>query len=339
MPLSVVRRRGPAPPARTPPLQISRRQKLTPGSAAELAASIGDDFLRNRGVVSVLLETPSGFAIFYFCGLFLYVPDAIQSMWVNFATCARAREAVWLKEFQTFDDKSSAINADTGVNTQLTEMIMTSRRPGEKLVVAKPEYKSIIETRLGIPCLHDEIVMELMWGMKRLLRSLLRGEKSEFPKEDRLPMSQGLQMLLSRYGFDVEPEMVNEQIVVTASVLFDCDAVEKKYYPGYHAIARHLKKISGIDCENWDVLKLATAFNIICRHEVGDSDEMFSEDVQKKLLCDADKYEKKINKLVCRLYYKELVSNYQIKTRHKDKLAVLVKKANEAHEGKLAEVQ
>jgi nucleolar protein 58 len=55
---------------------------------------------------------------------------------------------VWLKEFQTFDDKSSAINADTGVNAQLTEMIMKSRKPGEQLLVGKPEYKSIIETCL-----------------------------------------------------------------------------------------------------------------------------------------------------------------------------------------------
>jgi nucleolar protein 58 len=61
----------------------------------------------------------------------------------------------------------------------------------------------------GIPCLHDEIVMELMWGMKRLMRSLVRREKSELPKEDSVPMSKGLQMLLSRYGFDIEPEMVS----------------------------------------------------------------------------------------------------------------------------------
>jgi hypothetical protein len=41
---------------------------------------VGDDFLRNLGVVSVLLETPSGFAVFYFTGTLLYVPDAIQVM-------------------------------------------------------------------------------------------------------------------------------------------------------------------------------------------------------------------------------------------------------------------
>jgi nucleolar protein 58 len=67
---------------------------------------------------------------------------------------------------------------------------------------------------------------------------------------------------------------VNEKIVVTASVLFDCEAVEKNHYPGFQAISRHLRKISGIDSENWDVLKLASAFNIICSHEIGDSDEV-----------------------------------------------------------------
>ena len=36
---------------------------------------------------------------------------------------------------------------------------------------------------------------------------------------------------------------------------------------------------------------------------------------------------KKINKLVCMLNYEDLMSNYQIKTRHKDMLAVLVKEA------------
>ena len=67
---------------------------------------------------------------------------------------------------------------------------------------------------------------------------------------------------------------VNEQIIVSAFVLFDCDAFEKKRYPGFQAISRHLKKISGIHCENWDVLKLATAFQIICSHKIGDSDEV-----------------------------------------------------------------
>ncbi|KAE8811330.1 Nucleolar protein NOP5 [Hordeum vulgare] len=126
-----------------------------------------------------------------------------------------------------------------------------------------------------------------------------------------------------------ERDEVNEQIVVTASVLFDCDAFEEKCYPGFRCIGRHLKKTSGIDCENWDLLKPATAFKIICNRKIDDSDKMFPEDVQTKLLDDADKYEKKIDKLLCMLHHKQIESNHQTKTRHKDMLAVLIKKGKE----------
>jgi len=57
-------------------------------------------------------------------------------------------QTVWLNEFQTFDDKSSAINVDTGVDEKLTMMIMKWHRPKKKLLVGKPEYKSIIEKSL-----------------------------------------------------------------------------------------------------------------------------------------------------------------------------------------------
>ena len=54
-------------------------------------------------------------------------------------------QVVWLKEFKTFEDKSSAIRLDTGVDEKLSKMIMKWRRPGQTLVVGKPEYKTIIE--------------------------------------------------------------------------------------------------------------------------------------------------------------------------------------------------
>lgn len=57
-------------------------------------------------------------------------------------------QIVWLDEFQTFDDKSSAISVGTGISKQLSEMIMKWHSPGEILVVGKWEYKSIIESNL-----------------------------------------------------------------------------------------------------------------------------------------------------------------------------------------------
>ena len=48
-----------------------------------------------------------------------------------------------------------------------------------------------------------------MWGMQHLMHRLVPGEKSELPKEDRVPMSEGLKMFLSGYGYNVKPEMVS----------------------------------------------------------------------------------------------------------------------------------
>jgi nucleolar protein 58 len=50
-------------------------------------------------------------------------------------------------EFQTFEDKSSAINQNTGVSERLADMIR-AWLPGKKMAVGKPEYKEIIEERL-----------------------------------------------------------------------------------------------------------------------------------------------------------------------------------------------
>ncbi|CAL4973161.1 unnamed protein product [Urochloa decumbens] len=297
----------------------------------DLRSSLGDGFVNNGGTVLLLFETPSGFAIFGFCGIYLYEPDAIESLWANFVHYETAKEIVWLHDFQTFDDKSSAISVGTGVNKQLSDMIMKWLGPGQTLVVGKWEYKSIIESSLEINCLHDEIVMELMWGMQRLMHRLVGMEKSELAKEDRVPMSQGLQMLLSRHGFHVKPEMVNEEIVVAAVALFNYDAANKEEYPALHTIGRYLKDVSGIDCRTWRPVKLATAFKIICTHEIEDSDEMLPKDLQLKLQEGADRYNDLINKAACMETYRKLVYVHRIGAQSKGILASLVKKAK-AHE-------
>jgi len=286
-----------------------------------------DDFVKNHGVLLLLFETLSGFAIFGVLGIYLYKSAAIERVWANFVHYDRAKEIVWLLEFQTFDDKSSAISVGTGINKQLTEMIMKRRNPGQTLVVGKQEYKSIIESSLGIHCLHNEIVMDVMWGMQRHMHRLVPMEKSELPKEDRVPMSQGLQMLLSRHGFHVKPKMINEEIVVAALSLFKYDVAKKEEYPPLRRIGGFLKDVSGIDCKNWRALKLATAFKIICTHEIGDSDEMLSKDLQIKLLEDADRYQDLIDRPACIVTYRRLLYAHRDSTQSKGIFASLVKKA------------
>ena len=53
-----------------------------------------------------------------------------------------------MREFQTFEDKASAIKLDTGVSDQLARMIKKWLLPGHTLAVGKREYKTDIETGL-----------------------------------------------------------------------------------------------------------------------------------------------------------------------------------------------
>jgi nucleolar protein 58 len=57
-------------------------------------------------------------------------------------------QVIRLKDFQTFEDKTTAIKLDTGVSDQLGRMIKKWLRTGQKLAVGKPEYKTIIEASL-----------------------------------------------------------------------------------------------------------------------------------------------------------------------------------------------
>ncbi|CAL5009825.1 unnamed protein product [Urochloa decumbens] len=322
------KRRGPPPALGVP---TKRGRPPPPGSIASIADKLG-----NYGLLLLLFETPSGFAILSFDGVQLYLPDAMENIWSNFGTEYMARHVVWLKEFRTFKDKSSAIRSDTGVDRKLAKLITRWRRPGQMLVVGKPEYRTIIETSMGIPCLFDETVMELMWGLQNVMHSLVPKEKSELTIEDRLPMSRGLKMFLDRKGFDVKPEMVNERIVLSACALYDCDHIEQKHCANLKRAGERLKEVSGIDTQDWSLQKVATALMVICwpeyETELGDPEEMFTVDELSKFEDDAREYDGKfIKSRVMRMHY-ELVCAHEARASHRVQLASLVTKAKEAYE-------
>ncbi|CAO2195033.1 unnamed protein product [Urochloa humidicola] len=266
--------------------------------------------LGNGGLILVLFETKNGFAIFSYDGVKLYKPFAIENIWADFLADDRAKSVVWLKIFETFDDKTSAINVVTGVSNRLATMIRNVIRPSQKLAVGNFEYKQIIEKELKIPCLHDKAVMELMWGLKNCIKALLPGAP-EPTKEDCLHMSEGMNIVLRRYELEVEPEMVNEDIVEVAGIVYDCDHYVNKYSQSLRIIGDLLKKISNIDSQHWDLIKLASALMILCNfHDElppGDPLKVFTEDEYLKLRSHGHLYEGKIFKESLRVVYKEMV--------------------------------
>nr|ABA94202.1 hypothetical protein LOC_Os11g34220 [Oryza sativa Japonica Group] len=136
---------------------------------------------------------------------------------------------IWLKEFQKFDDKSSAINVDTGVNKQLTEMIMKWRRPRQKLVVGKPEYKSIIETTLvyndivraaAIVFRCDAVEKDLYEHLQHLGRHLKNVSGIDYENWGTVKLATAFKIICSR-KIDKSDEMFSDD--VRSKLLDDAD--------------------------------------------------------------------------------------------------------------------
>ncbi|CAL4912321.1 unnamed protein product [Urochloa decumbens] len=290
--------------------------------------------LGNGGVIMVLFETPSGFALFSYDGLKLFQPDAIHNVWGEFVK--DFMRPVWLKGFKTFKDKASALNLDTGVSEDLATMIVHMIKPNQKLAVGKKEYKIIIERYLGIYCLYNAEVMELMWGLKNLMPHYLPDENSKVTKVDCLPMCEGMRFLLNSYGFDVKPEMVNESIIEMAGLVNECDYNVKKHAKELHYAGELLKKISEIEFEDWDLLKLATALMIVGYPKgeqivAGNLQKLFGDDYST-LVKDAPKYKDKLREVACFRVYEEMLWARKLRYKGLRRLATLVRKAREDFE-------
>ncbi|CAN6203977.1 unnamed protein product [Urochloa humidicola] len=140
-------------------------------------------------------------------------------------------------------------------------MIKRFLSPRQKLAVGKLEYQTIIESAMGIQCLFDDAVKELMWGLKNSMKFLVPGEELELAYEDRLQMmSEGMKLILDRYGFEVEAKMVNSDINDIAAVIYEFDF--RLHYGG-----EKIHEVSQFETQNWDLLKLATALKLIAAPE------------------------------------------------------------------------
>ncbi|KAF8712632.1 hypothetical protein HU200_028388 [Digitaria exilis] len=246
---------------------------------------------------------------------------------------AHLGQVIWLKQFLEVEDKSAAINRTTGLDKQLKDMLKIWCRPKEKLAVGSHEYKEIIEAdkELGVTCVFDDSVMEAMWGVKNLIRILVPQEQKALTMEERLPMSKGLEMILHRYGFDVKPEMVNDDIVETACFLYDIELVEKKHSRSLHMLDIDIKEISGLDSSEWRPMKLATAMKKICypEEEFEIPPEMFSSVELLKIKEDAGKYRNRVNSYSVSEVYTELGRVYRDKEEKLRYMRSLVKAAHE----------
>ena len=144
-----------------------------------------------------------------------------------------------------------------------------------------------------------------------------------------------------------------------AGIMYECDRCVDRYNNSLRFAAKHLKKISHIDTHDWDLLKLAAAFKMICypeekmpaarrvnRNILGMCTnlmkvvihlmpvcffQLFRKHQLKTFMNDAPRYEDKISKITCLEVYNEIYSLRKNRLETARMLVRLVRRAKKAY--------
>ncbi|PUZ49009.1 hypothetical protein GQ55_7G291600 [Panicum hallii var. hallii] len=169
--------------------------------------------------------------------------------------------------------------------------------------------------------------MELMWGLNNQMPYLLPDEYSRVANKDCHPMCEGMKLVLNRYRFDVKPEIINRSIIEATGLVYECDFNVKKHAESLHYAGEHLKEISGIDFEDWDLLKTCN-----CSHDTGNLKKLFGDDYST-LVEDAPKYKDKgFRDVACYRVYEEMLWARKVRFKALRHLAALIRTAHEAYD-------
>lgn len=230
----------------------------------------------------LLFETPAGFALFKV--LDEGKLSKVEDMWQQFASPESAREMVKLKAFSKFDNTADALAAtslliDSKPTKDLRKFLRT-HCDGDVLAVADSKLGNVIKEKLKIECLHNNVVMELMRGVRSQLSELIGG----LGVQDLQPMSLGLSHSLSRFKLKFSSDKVDTMIVQAIGLLDDLDkelntyAMRVREWYGWH-----FPELAKIVQDN---IQYAKAVKLMGNrtNAVGlDFSEMLSEEVEAEL--------------------------------------------------------
>jgi len=253
-------------------------------------------------MVLALFETSAGYAVFKVQkGTKLNKDD----MHAEFATPELAQKAVKLQSFFKFEDTTEALGAATsavegklgkGLKKFLKKNIV-DKEIQDELAVSDAKVGKVIKDKLGINCIFDSSVNELMRGIRSQIDCLVSGLRSE----DLSAMQLGLAHSLSRYKLKFSPDKVDTMIVQAISLLDDLDKELNTYsmrvreWYGWHfpeigkivtdnmAYARVIKKMgmrtNAADCDLDDVLEEEIALDVKEAAEISMGTEISETDI------------------------------------------------------------
>ncbi|RCV06894.1 hypothetical protein SETIT_1G200000v2 [Setaria italica] len=132
-----------------------------------------------------------------------------------------------------------------------------------------------------------------------------------------------------------EHEMVNDDIIEVVWLVYNCDYCVDKHSETLHKAGKVLKRISDINSEDWDLLKLATALKMVCYPEellIGDPRQIFSGDEHINLRQDAPLYKDKLWGRAISIVYNQILRARIIRHKWRRRLPHYLKEVKEAYE-------
>jgi nucleolar protein 58 len=190
----------------------------------------------------VLFETPAGFALFK-----VNDDKKIQktdNLFQEFSSVEGAQKLVSLKKFAKFKNTADALKATTKlVESKLSSSLkkflkkeIVDKGLTETLAIADSKLGGAIKEKLGIQCIHDNSIFELMRGIRNQIENLV----TDVSSSDFTAMSLGLSHSLSRYKLKFSPDKVDTMIVQAIGLLDDLDkelntyAMRVREWYGWH---------------------------------------------------------------------------------------------------------
>ncbi|XP_030503649.2 probable nucleolar protein 5-2 [Cannabis sativa] len=163
----------------------------------------------------------------------------VDDLWKEFSTPESARKVVKLVAFNKYENTAEALESTTllvdSKPSKGLRKFLRAHCDGETLAVADSKLGSIIKEKLQVDCVHNNVVMELMRGVRSQLTEL-----TGLSAKDLAPMSLGLSHSLARYKLKFSADKVDTMIIQAIGLLDDLDkelntyAMRVREWYGWH---------------------------------------------------------------------------------------------------------
>jgi nucleolar protein 58 len=234
----------------------------------------------------VLFETPAGYALFKL--LDEGKLRETNNVWEEFRSVESAQKLVALKGFHKFANTTEALAAaaalvESKLGKDLKNFLkkwVVKKASGETLAVADPKLGGLIKDKLGIQCVHNAAVNELMRGIRTQINNLISG----VGETDMNAMVLGLSHSLCRYKLKFSPDKVDVMIVQAIALLDDLDkelntyAMRVKEWYGWH-----FPELVKIISDNMAYAKTVMAIGMRSRAAAADLSKILPEEIEAQV--------------------------------------------------------